>query len=843
MKKILFLLSFIFFNNIFLFSQNKYFELFNKNGHPVVSRDNIPVKNGFITTINRDILKLIKNNNIPAFSSSFRYNNFRDKINIDLVQFDLLTDDFKVITSKKNNFEYEQGKYFTATTDDNTGIGTFSFYDDKFMGIIAYKNGNTYNLGQIKNLKNQYLIYKNKDFTEELNFFCDTQDSYFDSQQNVLQHKKIQSRSNKCINIYIEADYALFVENGKNIKRTVDYILGLFAETALLYKKEGINIKVSKIKIWETPDNYNTGSSNIALEQFSAKNKNSDTNLNMLLALGANGLGGIAYLNALCNRNIHFAYANININYRNVPLYSWSAMVITHELGHNLGSSHTHACHWNGNGTQIDDCGNIYTYNAGGTPEGNSCFDPDNPKIPLDGGTIMSYCHLVGAAGINLSKGFGKQPGDLIRKKVSQASCLNSCQGIGEKKPVADFEAENILTCEGGEVTFFDKSVNYPSDWIWLFETPGGTDTLYHKYPVMKYNSTGVYDVELIASNAKGKDTLKKMEYITVIEGPEANFGYEFINKDKIQFNNKSINSSNYFWKFGDGRISLLKNPKHKYKEGGKYLVELWAKKKSCNTENYFSDTIEIKIPFKAKFTYNTTKICKGDTVFFKVGENSFDSIKWLFEGTEINESSLEEIAVTYDSVGTFDVSMIAYSKYGSDTLSKNDLIKVEGKPQGDFVYKIKNDTVAFTNTFTGEYVWDFGDNSGSLEKNPVHIYSKDGVYYVRLVVKNTCDSSVLIKSVIINTTKLNENESNDLFVYPNPVKNTLFLVNNSGFDSNSSIFINDILGNTILIKNIKDIRKKGVMYQIDLRNMKKGIYFIKVKIKGRIFIEKIIID
>ena len=99
--------------------------------------------------------------------------------------------------------------------------------------------------------------------------------------------------------------------------------------------------------------------------------------------------------------------------YEDFPTYSHDVVVIAHEFGHLLGSRHTHACAWNGNGTAIDGC----------VPVEGNC---PNPGIPADGGTIMSYCHVTNG-GINLSKGFGLQPGNLIRNNVANATCLSSC--------------------------------------------------------------------------------------------------------------------------------------------------------------------------------------------------------------------------------------------------------------------------------------------------------------------------------------------------------------------------------------------------------------------------------
>src|SRR5205085_4644023 len=39
-------------------------------------------------------------------------------------------------------------------------------------------------------------------------------------------------------------------------------------------------------------------------------------------------------------------------------------------------------------------------------------------------GTIMSYCHLVGSIGINLSNGFGPLPQARIRDVISNSVCL-----------------------------------------------------------------------------------------------------------------------------------------------------------------------------------------------------------------------------------------------------------------------------------------------------------------------------------------------------------------------------------------------------------------------------------
>ena len=102
-------------------------------------------------------------------------------------------------------------------------------------------------------------------------------------------------------------------------------------------------------------------------------------------------------------------------------------MVVTHEQGHLMGSRHTHACVWNGNNTAIDNCGPSQGYGYEGSCSG--------APTPTNGGTIMSYCHLVGGVGINFNNGFGSQPAAVIINKYNAASCLTACGTTGCPTP------------------------------------------------------------------------------------------------------------------------------------------------------------------------------------------------------------------------------------------------------------------------------------------------------------------------------------------------------------------------------------------------------------------------
>ena len=52
------------------------------------------------------------------------------------------------------------------------------------------------------------------------------------------------------VEIYIEADYALYQAQGSSIPNTVSYVNSLFSNVATLYNNEGLSVVISEIKVW-----------------------------------------------------------------------------------------------------------------------------------------------------------------------------------------------------------------------------------------------------------------------------------------------------------------------------------------------------------------------------------------------------------------------------------------------------------------------------------------------------------------------------------------------------------------------------------------------------------------
>ncbi len=108
--------------------------------------------------------------------------------------------------------------------------------------------------------------------------------------------------------------------------------------------------------------------------------------------IGSNSFSGIAWVNAYCNNGFQFGSqtaGSYSVNRIGTNFGAASvAMFVGHELGHNMGSPHTHCYN-----PLVDQC-----YNGEASPQ-NDCFD-GTPVCPVGGkGTIMSYCHFGAPSG------------------------------------------------------------------------------------------------------------------------------------------------------------------------------------------------------------------------------------------------------------------------------------------------------------------------------------------------------------------------------------------------------------------------------------------------------------
>ncbi|MBK8389095.1 MAG: T9SS type A sorting domain-containing protein [Saprospiraceae bacterium] len=315
--------------------------------------------------------------------------------------------------------KYRKGKHYRGIVDgQEKSMVALSVFDNEVMGFIAEERSETIlSIGKIEGAET-HIIYDESQIDLTQKFECLVNDADFKEE---LRHDQLFDDNNDraltdCVRMYFEIDKDIV--DSKGTAGTTSYITGVFNQMATLYANENVKMSLGAIVMWTTPSPYTAGDASGMLSQFNSYRNGFDGDLGMLLSYKTSG--GIAWVGGLCNSNKDFAsgFVRINSTYNNVPAYSWTINGLSHEVGHLFGSPHTQKCAWNGNNTALDGCVN---------PEG-TCPRPSNQGVSAF--TIMSYCHLNGTVP-NFNAGFGTQPGNLIRSKVTAASCLSACSGGG----------------------------------------------------------------------------------------------------------------------------------------------------------------------------------------------------------------------------------------------------------------------------------------------------------------------------------------------------------------------------------------------------------------------------
>lgn len=140
-------------------------------------------------------------------------------------------------------------------------------------------------------------------------------------------------------------------------------------------------------------------------------------------------------------------------------------------------------------------------------------------------GAIMHYAISNGTSNRSLSAN------DLAGGQFVQAkSVVSNVCGPGAMSnttcgspPVAAFMGSPTTVCAGGTVSFTDQSTGTPTSWLWSF-TGGSPSSSTSQNPTVIYNTPGVYDVTLTATNINGSDPHTINGYITVNANPGVGF-------------------------------------------------------------------------------------------------------------------------------------------------------------------------------------------------------------------------------------------------------------------------------------------------------------------------------
>ncbi|MGZ4033259.1 MAG: T9SS type A sorting domain-containing protein [Bacteroidia bacterium] len=170
----------------------------------------------------------------------------------------------------------------------------------------------------------------------------------------------------------------------------------------------------------------------------------------------------------------------------------------------------------------------------------------------------------------------------------------------------------------------------------------------------------------------------------------------------------------------------------------------------------------------------------------------------------------------------------------------------VSGVPNASYTYSNVSNVYSFTNTSTSAltYTWDFGDLSPTSSlANPSHTFTANGAYNVQLIITNDCGTDTVMHQIVITgVAGIEELSIGSVFVYPNPTNGNLNITIENAHFKELKINIFDLQGKEVYNETDKN-SSQYFNKQINIGNLSKGIYSLKISTEKGIKIQKLIIQ
>jgi cysteine-rich repeat protein len=224
----------------------------------------------------------------------------------------------------------------------------------------------------------------------------------------------------------------------------LDYVAALVAAANTIYERDlGLRLNASYVRLWTGTDPWTANATNAQLDQLQGYWTNP---ANDMLAIagpratvhflsGRPATGGIAYLSAICDYSYGFGVSQVDGDFNlALPSQIWDVVVFTHEIGHNVGSQHSHCFN-----PPLDRC---YNQEPG-------CY---SGSVVASRGSVMSYCHTLAGGLSNIDLLFPPTIVDVVRQVTAQASCL---EPVGETT-CGDGTLDAGEECDDGNAIFGD---------------------------------------------------------------------------------------------------------------------------------------------------------------------------------------------------------------------------------------------------------------------------------------------------------------------------------------------------------------------------------------------------
>ncbi|MFC2113380.1 PKD domain-containing protein [Bacteroidota bacterium] len=386
--------------------------------------------------------------------------------------------------------------------------------------------------------------------------------------------------------------------------------------------------------------------------------------------------------------------------------------------------------------------------------------DPATRKVTFtdhSSGDITSWYWTFGDGTIDLGKDTihqydraDKYPVCLIVWDEKADARDEICHEIQVGTPVCNVRADFSYFVDAAtrNVKMTDLSTGNAKLWFWDF---GDGTTSSSRNPAHVYADSGVFLVSVSVRDNIGDCFDIHSEWIQV-GGIDcyADFTHRIDPETKtVYFKDRSRGDiAEYFWYLDDGAYSSSSEFSHTYEEAGRYDVSLTVVDKSGKCMDFQKKEIQVgSIECKADFTHFIDS-ASNEVFFLSNIIGNATNLLWTFgDGFMTKE---ENPVYKFPAPGYYSVGLNTFDSINGcmDYNEKIILIGSQGQDcKSDFIYQtdLTSKEVKFTSKSLGEiveYIWNFGDENTSSEKNPTHVYTETGNIWVCLTVINSAGYS-----------------------------------------------------------------------------------------------------
>jgi gliding motility-associated-like protein len=320
----------------------------------------------------------------------------------------------------------------------------------------------------------------------------------------------------------------------------------------------------------------------------------------------------------------------------------------------------------------------------------------------------------------------------------------------------AGFTASTVSGCSPIVVTFTDTSAGKPTSWKWDL---GNGTVSFLRNPSVTYFTPGQYNIKLVISNSGTKDSITKLQYITVYAKPAPEFSesatagcFPLL----VQFKDLSVAVNGDIikreWDYGDGVIDTAINPTHIYQTAGNFNISLRVTNsfgcvKSITKPQY----IKISTGVLADFDISIISSCKAPaTINFTNTSTGTGQLSYQWNFGDGKGSTLANPSNTYLTDGNYNVKLIVNNTVGcTDTINKTNAI-ILGNTKADFSSPTTvckgsiADIINLSQPAIASLFWDFGDGTTSTGTVPAKQYATAGNYLIKMIADfGSCQDSI----------------------------------------------------------------------------------------------------